>query len=381
MKIKKWMRTGLLLLALSSAGCQMRRNIEVTLQQEEETEVLPEILELNHVKIRLMELDALTKIFLGESEESAEAYIPPYSKDLGEGVYYYEKDGCELHYVDGKRCEYADLSNGGVGMCYLAVWDPEGYGLVGGTVGGWLRTNYPLEDLESCSREEAIEICTPYAQAYGFDEDVDVSVYAMTLEALERVGSSHDWGHAPNLEYVVPGMDEIRKAAQTESSEKANELMFQRQQAASQGREWKKEDEALMLIYRRMIDGKLLNGSVSFLQMIYVPSLKKVVYANGGCAVETLETTERYENLISKETAVSEAIMAMGVKQENVEVESIVLGYYVSPTIIGAENGEALVPCWKIEYKQTEGFMEDGTSISVNGTILVNAVSGNVIMY
>lgn len=366
-----------LLLCGSICGCKMRRELEVTLDNELVTEEFTGSLEVNYVRRKDIDLESILNVFLGESEETAEQYIPPYSKEQ-EG--YYEKDGCELTYVVGKVCEYIDLSEGGIGLCYQAACDPRSYWYVHGAVGGWLRDFYPLEDLDSCSKEEVIEACQPYVQAYGYATDIEVNVYAMTLETLEDAWS--EWkGHAPDPDYEVPGIDAIRKAGKTEGSEKAYELQLQRQNAVCQNQKWQKEDEAFLMIYRSCIDGKTVHGSSSQLKLIYVPALDKVVYASGQYILETMDTKEQYENLIDREKAVSEAALALNAPQELLEVESIELEYYVAPTVGSAENGEALIPCWTIEYKKTDALLNERLSRTVNGTILINAVDGQAIFY
>lgn len=249
-----------------------------------------------------------------------------------------------------------------------------------GVMGDWLRDLYPEEGLECCSREEAIEICSPYAEAFGYG-NADISVYAMTLECLEAAWRDRR-GHAPDPDFQIVSMEEIGTAREEGDDEKADQLYRQRLSAAGQGIAWTKEDEALMLIYRPLINGKAVNSSVQYLKLLYVPGYDGIVYASGYPCLSERESAG-IQDVISQEKAVSEAILAMGVRsQESFRLRDISLEYYAPLELWrGTDEDKVATPCWKIDFERTEGMKEEKLLLSVNGSILVNALDGQWIEY
>ena len=78
--------------------------------------------------------------------------------------------------------------------------------------------------MDTCTKEQAIEACSKYAQACGYGSDCDITVYAFTLDAIEKVNKVfYDSISAPGegFDIVTKGqVEELRDEGKDEEAEK-----------------------------------------------------------------------------------------------------------------------------------------------------------------
>ena len=165
--------------------------------------------------------DQFVKTFLGVSSVAeAEQYKPKHSL----GDYYYEKDETVVVYT--RASEYGMVAywdeHDGAADCYEAIVNTNNY--LSSGLGSSLRRQCPEEELDTCTKEQAIEACSKYAQACGYGEEADVSVYAFTLDIINEINK--EWGNsisAPGegFEVVTRGqIEELRDEGKDEEADK-----------------------------------------------------------------------------------------------------------------------------------------------------------------
>lgn len=298
---------------------------------------------------------------------------------------YCDKDNVELLYAeqsDGKYLIFAWDNNGNAGRCYEEAFP---FYFVSNEISQRLMELYPEEDLESCSREEAIAFCAPLAKACGYG-DAQVNVYAMTKEVLndfpERA-KAFDMGKEldppySNSEPTIT-MAEIRKAEEAGDEKLANELRAKREEElARKTEEWTDETEAYLVVYRSVLNGRLFDTTEFAMMCVYVPAYQKVVWVEGQRSSKVVETLEEVE-LISEEEALAEALRVIKVDSvEKITLKGISMVYSPRYEQAGTHLKRRIVdPCWRIDYQLSDELKENATVAYHNdGTVLINAVDG-----
>ncbi len=355
------------------SGCQMRREFSVTIPEEtgESDFAEEEITSMQVLKYTKSVWDdsGITMLFLGLSPEEAEAYIPERYKEDSLSLVY-EKDDIQLIYSsEGQMVSYADRTNGRA-TCYTYILDPCIY--IRSTIGSNLREYYPFEDLDSCSKEDAIAFCKPYADACGY-ADAAVHVYAMREEELddaaERRGGILKGGSAPDPDFKWISDTEIWNAEQEgKSEEEIREMRTRRNSVFARGVEWTKEHEAMVLLYQPYFNGKVMEDPTRMMSIIYVPALGKIVHLDAAVPYQEGEVVEE-KTVITKEEAVSELLLTLGAKSlDEITVKEISMEYkidYPSSTVR---------PCWRIDYDVN---VESERYVTDNGTMLIDAITGD----
>ena len=204
---------------ITVSGCRFRREVSVTLpsgmneqkeiQQSGDVELSmnsdenlnkdngndsnSEPIYLESMKLKRndnTDLNQFAQLLLGvQTIEEAEQYKPKHSL----GDYYYEKDGTLAIYNKDFAIYYGD-DNDGMESSYSRLMSPFEYGAL-------LRGMYPEEELDFCTKEQAIKACEKYAKLCGY-EDAEVSSYAITLDAIEKINKIVQVG-APGEGYEV----------------------------------------------------------------------------------------------------------------------------------------------------------------------------------
>ena len=106
-----------------------------------------------------------------------------------------------------------------------------------------LRAQYPEEQIDGCSRDEAIEKCRGAADALGYG-NAHVEAYAMTVDALNYMHKNV--------------MDEVGSGRPSEDYYKTDPETGQ--EVVGDQKEWTKEYEAMMLTYYPLPDGGPRDG-------------------------------------------------------------------------------------------------------------------------
>ena len=304
--------------------------------------------------------------------EEAEKYKPKHS--LGE--YYYEIGGKTIVYtgITSGIISYNDVTDG-AGDCYDAIINSLGY-LTNG-MGNSFRQLCPNESLDICSKEQAIEACSKYAQACGYGSDCDITVYAFTLDAIEKVNEVFaDSISAPGegFDIVTKGqVEELRDEGKDEEAEKMDDQLHS---ATSRGLPWKKEHEAMVVYYRSKLNGMLLDSHDAGLEIVYVPYIDKIVLITGHVPCQQTAVSKISE-LISKEAAVSQVAQTLGIRtQDDIQIDAVSLVYAMQ---YAGTDQLCAIPSWKVDYVLKNA--DENTKIRDSGSLWIDAVSGFVADY
>lgn len=377
-------------------GCRLKRELPVSFTDQTEAlesmedSVKSQSGEMIHVQspdIDKFDISKLTQCFLGTDEDEAQKYLVHSfyecaEKDgyIPENDYRYEKDQITLSFSKTADLGVVYISyqdnREAAAACY-ASYDVCGYLYEG--LGSSMEMQFPREDLDSVTREEAVKACEIYADACGY-ADADVSVFAMTKEALETVRSeNHIEIGAPDPDYrqLFSEEESWKIIMQINDAEKNgdDELVQELQNMLNQPDEmqyipWEKKDEAYLLVYRPYLNGLVVDGFGQMLTLVYVPKLGRVVRAEGHTPFQVCGVEER--ELISKEKALSAAMLSLGFEDINeIEILSITLVYSIRATQIG-NSDPTMNPCWKIDYRHPNMYFRD------SGSIRIDAVTGLV---
>lgn len=352
-------------------GCELKKKVDVTLEEGSFGPQDAAVGEVLQVENGSFEPEDVVPVFLGVSAGEAEGYIyPKYNTETNK---LYETDGIMMAYTSDYIL-YTD-DNDGAASCYSMICYPSS-SWVWNSLGSSLRNAYPEDSLESCTREEVLAACQPYADACGY-ADADVQVYAMSLEMLQKNSEAKGEISAPGPGFEVVTYGEIAEAENAGEEEKAEAFKNQMYSATKRGISWQKKDEAFLIIYRPYLNGLVVDSFLQRMTLIYAPQYQKVVYAEAYAPFSVLDTGDETK-LISKETAVSETMLSLGAEsEEDMTVNHIELVYSVRGEEL-AEDG-TVSPCWRIDYDLKKGSEEamhmDG------GTTLINAIDGHVSTY
>lgn len=346
-------RLRIFLIIISAAfllsGCAIRRKMDSgDAFNGQESEITANIYRLDYSPT---DYKTLCPLFLGMTEEEAEPY---YTSSYG----IYEVNG--LTFKMGGSVYFRNEQEGAA-SCYEWV-----------ILNSWselykartLRSYYPEENLDSCSKEEAIEFCRPYAEACGYGQ-ADVSVYAVPLSQLKSYGSS-----APDPTFEPVTKRQIEEAREAGDTEEANRLSELYNSPYTRGVPWEKKDEAFFLVYQTQLDGLLMESAYQYLLIIYAPQYDIPVYIEGTQALQLTEQIET-QTLVSKGEAFGEALLVKGISDvKEVEIDQVSLIYEMD---LNTEEKDGrletwfkTVPCWKVEYRT------NGTRT----TVIIDAVKG-----
>lgn len=356
-------------------SCKFMKEVDVTLSNLTETdiesfseetkdELTGEIISIQQVNV---DVGTMTETFLGLSLEEAEPYIvlSPYddpNKEITNPLY--EIGTKSLICTENMFVFYDYIDN--AGDCYESMILSNIY--LNPCLTEGMRSIFPLEDIDTCSREEAIAFCQPYAEACGY-LDADISVYAMTLESLENISEKFYNGHTAPQDglHIMMRREYWEKVEAGEmTEEEMSELRYPTSFAP-----WEKKHEAMLLVYRPYINGLIMDSQDSqILIIVYAPYYNGIVFAEGYVPNEELEVSS-VETLISKEKAVSKLITSIGANsQEDIMVSNISLVYSAR-----SSRANLALPCWRIDYTYPEHYDNMGIN---QYTILIDAVDGQV---
>ena len=369
--------TGVLVVTLSN--CRFKREIAFSLpaetyeqnnfekktDSEQDSSIYLSSIKLKKTDI---DLDQFAQVFLGvPTIKDAEEYKPKHYF----GEYYYEKSGTEVNYAPFFSISYQD-ENDGMASAYSPLIDPFFYTRI--SLGSSLRRLYPEEELDFCTKEQAIKACKKYADICGY-ENAEVSSYGITLDAIEKIMIKQQRSFsAPGEGYEIITRGEV-EALRDEGKEKEAEALDEKRYSANERNlPWKKEHEAILLIYRLKLNDILVDDRDQMLRIIYVPYEDKIAILDGYIPYEQDAVSENCE-LIRKEKAVSQAAQALGIRtQEDMDINSISLIYTIE---FDTDNSCYAVPAWKIDYclKNTSEY----DAITDPGTICIDAISGFVV--
>ena len=356
------------MIALALPGCRFRREISVSMPAESEEQIQVESNtniekedDRNHLEsIKLKrkdntDLNQFAQLLLGvPTIEEAEQYKPKHFL----GDYYYEKDGTVVIYNKDFAISYSD-ENDGMASTYSHLMNPIGDGSL-------LRETYPEESLASCTKEQAVKACEKYARLCGY-EDAEVSSYAITLDAIQNIEKKLQYTiGAPGEGYEVITRGQVEQLRDEGKEAEADALYDKMDSGFKRNLPWKKEYEAMLLVYKLKLNGVLMDNEQ--LEIIYLPYQNKVVILSADLPYEPEEISEKHE-LVSKEKAMSQAIQTLGT---NITIDTISLVYVKE---YNADGENYAVPTWRVDYIQNNESAIAGRT----GTIYIDAVSGFVV--
>lgn len=199
----------------------------------------------------------------------------------------------------------------------------------------FLMERFPQEDLDGLPASQVEKQCNELLDAMGVEE-YSVDIYAMTLESLKMVGEQYD----------------IRP----------------------EGREWTKEDECYLLLYRRyMEDLPIFSIDGGDILIFYSPErgilcLQTEFWHGNVRNREKVDLVTPQQALLQIPALVSGA----GLTGQNLEVTEIRLGYVAKNAQQNETTGKgSLTPCYEICYVLTD--MQEQKR---EGRFLVDAVTG-----
>lgn len=383
MQVKKLIVPVICVILLS--GCKLKKEVEVSLPVQTDSSTEEEVLYGDVLDIETGEIDVLDLLAgveldmeqVTEEITSLAAEVWNISVDELENYYlsdwYYEKGSSYIN-ADPILFEMGDWKYG-LTNCY-------GVHLPGNTyldnpLG--MRQLLPFEEIDTCSKEEVLEICAAYAQILGYG-DGEAEVYALTLDYLESTAQldssaiyagapDESYEGAPDESYEGVSLKQIEEERTKGNEDLANEWEIERKSIYQREIPWEKKHEALYVVYRPYIHGKLMYSRNQALKMIYVPYYQQIIYVEGRkpyCEVGIL----RQEELISREQAVSAAMIARNMNENsNFKVRDISLVYTQGYEVTGDTRKTIAVPSWKIDYSS-------GAGEETQATIFINAVNG-----
>ena len=332
--------------AFSFTGCNMRKNIDISISSNEETPSEIASYRLKTDRISEEETDEILSFCLDVKKEELSQYMDVERSTSGEESFsrLYEKDDEMASYLYSNRMgilAYTDDTDGRANAYELVMsvefdgnyYDDE-----------LMRKRYPLEDIEGCSKSEALDACRPYAELLGYN-DSEANVYAVTYEFLEEKAERYsDWG----IYYGAPHKD---------------------YEEDSGGEKWSKDDEAITVVYTQKIDGVSLKGGFVGLRLIYVPKYEKVVFASGNQSYEIEEVLDKAK-ITGREQAVQEVILDCGLtSQDDIRIDGVTLCYRFDL------RSMETVPCWNVLYSLKDDMGEFQKISSIKS---INAIDGMV---
>ncbi len=263
------------------------------------------------------------------------------------------------HYCDANQGDYNYLEdNKNIGESYVLSIDQEGYEELHFD-GNRLRADYPREDIDACSKEEAIEKCSDLAEALGYDS-ANIETYGMTVDAL-----NHNYENSDAHSFGQP-----EEGTPEEQAERYQDTDYKY-------KKWTKEYEAVYLIYRSVINGKEVDNEInSGLRVIYAPKYKRIVHAEWSMPFYEKEKVGTI-SLISKDDAIQFVRGKEGTgNAEDFEISYADLVYSVSYNETLKNESHTLLPVWRIDYHIKNSARFKYNERASYRTTLVNAITG-----
>ena len=352
---------------LCTAGCRLKKDVNLEYDQNSAQDE-----ELFRVELSVPELEyeSIGLTLLGLSAEVLEDYH--LSDDIaadGVDMYEYETQLLIIMHEQG-LIEYEDEKNLAGSIYRSAV-----------KVDFWeytylqerLRREHP-EELESCSKEEALSFCDPIAKACGYSDSV-VQTYAFSKDQLAGAGVG-----APYSDYEYVSLNEIYDLRAQGREEEAGSASAKRNGNLYHGNVWEKEHEAILVVYRNRINDKVLDMGMDSLFLVYVPSYKKVMYAAGGYPSLVKEQTGEKASLTEKEAVEEFLVYLNDDSEDDIEILNVEMVYSYRRSSGGKGLEQRFAdPCWRIDYRLGETFgslrrAEDP------GTVIIDAIDGHVLI-
>ncbi|MFG6392852.1 MAG: hypothetical protein K1W24_01480 [Lachnospiraceae bacterium] len=340
------------------SGCQMKKQAETSQIEAEGSK--DTIYETVTVKNSKGDIDKIVQKFTGDTLEEAIKNGAEFEKSYGEDSIVYEK-GVKFLSFSGKSKEglgpvisYKDNYEM-AGNQYYEVLSGITYSLTKNLFGTTIRNKLPGENIDGCTKEEALKYCNPYAELLGYSKDNSVAeVYALTLDSLLK-GSETGVPHYGPLK----GIDN-KKPLPDDEFDKLQEKYL-----------WTKEYEALYVVYKPYTNGLVFESSYGALEMIYAPAYEKIVYLFGEMPWIVNEK-KKADKIITKEEAEKEAVTVTKAKKDNVKIENVTMVY--SQNILHLRENNSLDLCYRVDLKIENSAMYTGPK--AYQSVLINAVTG-----
>ena len=265
------------------------------------------------------DVERFTKQFLGLSLGDARKY--DVNTDI-EGAYQFQKDGLELMFapIDADEKYHTTAvtfydHNENAGPAYeTMIYQEETTDSFVSYYRASLRDYFPEENLDNCSKEDAISFCKPYAEALGYG-DAEVMVFAMREQELQDISTGRHGGNAVISGAPDPDCKLVYREAELDEREPVP---------------WEKKDEAFLLFYCPQMGEYRIDWGEQQCHMIYVPARKEIVYAKGMLPF-VLESRGK-EDIISSGAAVSKVMQANGGSdKDGMELKTTELVYSSDP--------------------------------------------------
>lgn len=210
-----------------------------------------------------------------------------------------------------------------------------------------LRAKYPSEEIDACTKEMALKKCESLVKAAGY-ENSTVTVYAMTEEALNM-----NYDDADGVGFGRPSEDYF------ESDTPAR---------------WKKEDEAMYMVYRPLRENVEVTGALHELDVIYSPKYERIVYVSGNIPFQE-GTVVGSKSIVSEDAAKKAVMLERGVtKEENIVIDGIQFVYAIVPRETFLQEEHTLMPAWRVDFHLLNS--AEHTGIKAYKTSFVDAVTG-----
>lgn len=328
-----------------------------------------------------IDTEAVLQFFYGEGKDGLikDGFLIQ-DEGTDSGGFNCERDGVELSYAEKSNLDtqsiYVVDKREAAGMRYREVL---GLRFLYNEISQVFLDIYPEEDLESCSREEAIAACAPLAKAMGYEE-AQVNVYAMKKEILNnfaKLSRAEKYGlnfSAPDPEYDYKYVEEQEEEALQNGD---YDKLFGGDE--DEKIEWTNRTEAYILVYRSVWNDLVMDTANDYMLLcVYVPAYGRVVYADGTQSL--VHTNLKEKELISAEEAVAEVLRVQKiVSEKDIIVRNISLVYSPRAKQIMPDLEQRVIdPCWRIDYQLSEDFIKRNPNDyeTDDGTILINAVDG-----
>ncbi len=355
----------LCLISLFLSGCQMKKQAETRQTETDQAETggsKDTIYETVTVKNSKGDIDKIVQMFTGDTLEEAIKNGAEFEKSYGEDSITYEK-GVKFLSFSGKSKEglgpvisYRDNYEM-AGRQYYSALSGITYSLKKNLFGTTIRNKLPDENIDGCTKEEALNYCNPYAELLGYGKNNSVAeVYALTLDNLLKDSITGLPQYGP-----LKGID--NKELELLTDDEFDKLQ--------EKYPWTKEYEALYIVYKPYINGLVFESSYGALEMVYAPAYGKIVYLMGEMPW-TVNEKKKADKIITKEEAEKEAVTLTKAKKDNVKVENITMVY--SQNILHLREDNSLDLCYRVDLKIENSAMYTGPK--AYQSILINAVTG-----
>jgi len=329
--------------------------------------------------VRDIDINEVTELFLNLSEDEVWEYQDAIMSVMtSEDIPLFKTDKYDLQISEG---QYTTSVSFGISyeqaqISYSALVLSE---LFGCFTEDSRRERFPEEELENCTKEEALAFCRPYADLLGYDESL-AEVYAVTLDIIKDIEENLQergiYVSAPVPGYIEKRLtkEEVRQAKETGGNTAVYALMSQN--GETQRIPWEKKDECFVVMYRQMCDGILIDDASFDMAIVYAPQYEYPVILQGGFAVEKIEDME-LKAVLTSEDAVGKVLTYKGVESlEEMHIEDVEPVYRtVHIQEESYEDVVCLAPYWGVTYHMEN---ERKTLTADAEVIYIDAVYGEV---